>query len=97
MSENVEVQESEAQPSRRGRPRPQDVLQRDDRTLELLREGPKTRNELAEALGVKPDTAYLSLYRLRRAGQVEKIHGEGAEGVEDAKGRGFKWQIVATA
>lgn len=99
MSENVETQEateSEAK-TRRGRPRPQEVMQRDERVRELLASGPKTRNELATALSVDPNTAYLSIFRLRRAGQVEKVRVEYTENGEngEAKTRSrFAWQLV---
>lgn len=57
---------------RRGRPRSDDTLKRDASVLEQLRAGEKTREELATALDETPNLVYLSLYRLRRSGQVER-------------------------
>ena len=68
---------------RRGRPRPPEVEARDLRVVELLTEGPKTRNQLTEVLGVKPGIAYLSIYRLRREGRVEKVRVQVTENNED--------------
>lgn len=38
----------------------------------LAASGPQTRNEVAERFGIKPSEAYLSLFRLRKAGLVVK-------------------------
>lgn len=59
--------------ARRGRPRPEDTIERDDRILELLsKRGPHTRNEIAERLGISFSLTYLALDRLRRAGRVKR-------------------------
>lgn len=58
---------------RRGRPRPPETLERDGQVLQLLeRMGPLTRNDLAEALGIAPQLAYLALSRLAREGKVKR-------------------------
>jgi len=62
----------EAKSSRRGRPRPQDVITRDEAVLNVLvkSRAPMTREQLATELGAQPSHVYLSLYRLRRDGHV---------------------------
>lgn len=55
----------------RGRPRPQETIDRDIRILKHLRsEGARTRNQLAEDLGLSKTKTYLALDRLRRQGLV---------------------------
>ena len=55
----------------RGRPRPQETIERDRMILSLLRtDGPKPRNAIAEELGLDKTIVYLALDRLRRAGLV---------------------------
>lgn len=64
---------------RRGRPRPDETIERDEKVLKLLQEqGAQTRNDIAEALGMGTTIAYLSLDRLRRQGKVRKCAGTGA-------------------
>lgn len=60
-------------PTRRGRPRSQETIQRDETVLKTLGEGPKTKEQLVQELGVKDTHVYLSLWRLRRDGKVEKV------------------------
>ncbi len=56
---------------RRGRPRTEATIVRDNAVLRLLASGPRTTAELAAELNLgKPGIAYLSIYRLR--------HGEHA-------------------
>lgn len=55
----------------RGRPRPQETIERDRRVLEQLRaHGPQSRNDLADALGESRSLVWLSLNRLRNDGLV---------------------------
>lgn len=55
----------------RGRPRPQETIERDFKILEYLKSsGPKTRNQLAEDLDLSKTKTYLALDRLRRQGLV---------------------------
>lgn len=72
---------------RRGRPRPLDTLERDERVLELLRTaGPLTTAEIAEKLQLEGKSiAYLSVYRLSRSGKVAKSTGENAKN---------KWEVA---
>ncbi len=59
----------------RGRPRPAETIERDEKVLALLRRNPDglTRNAIAEALDVNTSVTWLALDRLRRAGAVEKV------------------------
>lgn len=55
----------------RGRPRPAETVERDRRILAYLAKGgpdggPKSRNQIAEDLGLDKTIVYLSLARLRR-------------------------------
>lgn len=62
------------EPTRRGRPRSQETITRDDAVVAALREGgAKTRAQLTDELGVESSLVYLALWRLSRAGRVEKI------------------------
>ena len=66
----------------RGRPRPQETIERDAAVLAHLRlNGPLTRNQLAESLGLSLSHTYLSLSRLREAGQVRICGGASEESV----------------
>jgi predicted Rossmann fold nucleotide-binding protein DprA/Smf involved in DNA uptake len=65
--------EGDATSSRRGRPRDQSVIERDQRVLEALQPGEsKTKSQIAADLGLEPNTVYLSLWRLHKNGQVER-------------------------
>jgi predicted Rossmann fold nucleotide-binding protein DprA/Smf involved in DNA uptake len=66
-------------PARRGRPRAQETISRDEKVLVALTNEPKTKNVLVEELGMKPSAVYLSLYRLRRDGHVEKVNEHGVD------------------
>lgn len=73
-----EAPEASAAPAnRRGRPRPQSTIGRDDQVLELLRsEGPMTKKEIGAKLGWEDKIVYGSLWRLRHYGnQAEKVAG----------------------
>lgn len=59
-------------PMKRGRPRPQSTINRDAELLSLLLDGKaRSRQDIAVALNVTGNTAYLALRRLRALGQVE--------------------------
>lgn len=61
--------------ARRGRPRPQETLERDAQILKILR-GRKTglsREALVEQLGIKSTLVYLSLSRLAAEGSIERV------------------------
>jgi hypothetical protein len=60
-------------PARRGRPRAQETINRDDVVLKALGDGPQTKEQLVQKLGLKDTHVYLSLWRLRRDGKVEKV------------------------
>lgn len=59
--------------ARRGRPRAQETINRDDAVLRALGDGPLTKEALVQKLGLKDTHVYLSLWRLRRDGKVEKV------------------------
>lgn len=60
----------------RGRPRPQETVRRDNLVRQHLSiNGPMTRNQLAESLGLSLSLTYLSLSRLRVAGLVRICGG----------------------
>ena len=61
---------------RRGRPRPAETIERDQRIHELLAAGSKSRGQLAQETGLTTDLVALALSRLRRAGHVRQcLHG----------------------
>lgn len=69
-------------PNRRGRPRSQDTLARDEAVINALRDGgPRTREQLAADLGVQSSLVYLALWRLSHTDppQVEKVAEAGAQ------------------
>lgn len=57
---------------RRGRPRSADTIERDKRVLAALQSGPRTKEQLVEELQLRPELIYLSLWRLKRDGTVER-------------------------
>jgi DNA-binding transcriptional regulator LsrR (DeoR family) len=64
----------------RGRPRPQETIDRDAAVLAHLRlTGPQTRNQLAESLGVERSRIWLSLDRLRKDGLVQVDNASGGQ------------------
>lgn len=64
---------------RRGRPRSEDALGRDNAVLAALGEGVKTREQLATEINQPGGLTYLSLYRLRKEGKVQRFEGEGVK------------------
>lgn len=79
--------ENEAASARTGRPRPSEVVERDQRVLDYLlamrnEDGTfqgKSREEVAEALGLEGKQVYLSFYRLKRDGKIAKGGAVGAQ------------------
>ena len=68
----------------RGRPRPQETVERDNAVLALVSKQPMTRNQLHRALDMEPGTeikVYLSLRRLRAQRLVRTCLGTGANTV----------------
>lgn len=66
----------------RGRPRPQETIDRDARVLKYLTDhGATSRNALADALGEDRSKTWLALDRLRQAGLVRicASAGEGSD------------------
>lgn|SRR5512139_554758 len=61
---------------KRGRPRPQETIDRDNKILGLLHEhGKCTRYMLVDQTGLPQSQVYLSLSRLRRKGLVDFVGG----------------------
>lgn len=73
----TEVAETEAAAKTPGRPRPQETQERDRRVFDHLIGG-KTVEAIATELGLERKLAYLSLYRLRREGLVQRARENGA-------------------
>ena len=69
----------------RGRPRPAETIERDNKILALLKANPEgmARNEIAKEMGLNKSVTYLSLDRLRRQGLAEKISPEGSQADKD--------------
>jgi predicted Rossmann fold nucleotide-binding protein DprA/Smf involved in DNA uptake len=61
---------------RRGRPRPEATIERDQQVYAALEAGPKTKKELAEATALPANQVYLSIYRLRKSNQIKKVEGK---------------------
>lgn len=60
-----------AEKAQRGRPRPDTTVRRDATIRAFLTEhGAKSRNDIAESLGITPQLTYLALARLSMAGLV---------------------------
>lgn len=58
---------------RRGRPRPQENIERDEVIFALLKDkGPLARNDVSEQTGLTVSLTYLALDRLRRARRVRR-------------------------
>lgn len=64
---------ADAASGRRGRPRDPGVIERDERVLGALSSTEaKTKSQIAGELGLEPSVVYLSLWRLHKAGRVER-------------------------
>jgi hypothetical protein len=72
----TEAPVTEATETRKGRPRPSDTIERDQRVFDTLTE-PLTREGLSERLAMEPKLVYLSLWRLRRDGRVVRDRRDG--------------------
>lgn len=67
---------SMSEAKRRGRPRSQETIDRDEAILELLRTaGPLSRREISERLGIVWSQTYLALERLRNEEKVKPCGG----------------------
>jgi site-specific DNA-cytosine methylase len=60
-----------------GRPRPQETRDRDEAVYAALTE-PKSREQLVAETNIEPKLVYLSLYRLRRDGRIQRTREGGA-------------------
>lgn len=59
-----------ADSGRRGRPRPDEVVSRDELVFDAVGSDKLTRKQVAELTGIKESHVYLSLLRLRNAGRL---------------------------
>jgi len=66
--------------AKKGRPRPDVTIQQDEQAFNALAGDGLTKDELATAIGVESNKAYLSLYRLRRDGRIHKTKVAGKTG-----------------
>lgn len=62
--------------AKRGRPRPQEVIDRDEKVYEAIPADGATRDEIADETGYELSEVYLSLFRLKRDGWVERVPNE---------------------
>lgn len=69
VDENTSTTES----NRRGRPRPDAVIERDNGVFDIVAasDEPMTRKQIAEITGIKESHVYLSLLRLRNDGRLQ--------------------------
>jgi predicted RNA polymerase sigma factor len=74
-----------AQRPARGRPRPAETIERDQKILALLKDHPTglPRNEIAELMGIDRVKTYLSLDRLRKQGLADKSKPETSQADKD--------------
>jgi site-specific DNA-cytosine methylase/predicted transcriptional regulator len=95
MSEDVNVENTseagapvEAPASnRRGRPRPEETIERDEVVLKVLEREPSTKVKIAEETGRRESEVYLSLHRLQKAGLIQRARTGGLH----------LWQVTAPA
>lgn len=87
---NTEATTSAEETKRKGRPRPEATIARDEQVLSLVAgagANGMTRSQIADDLQVDGNTAYLSLFRLRQAGKVSRVRN----------GTDHVWVVVDTA
>jgi predicted Rossmann fold nucleotide-binding protein DprA/Smf involved in DNA uptake len=70
----------ETAPRPRGRPRPDDVVARDEAVFEYVTSEPISTQDIAEATEIQRSHVYLSLYRLRDTGRVQRVPNESGTG-----------------
>lgn len=79
--EGTEIVENAVENSKSGsgRPRPQATIDQDAKVLEALSNAPEglTKEQLAAALDIPANKAYLSLWRLKRDGAIHKTNAGG--------------------
>lgn len=71
---------------RRGRPRPTETIERDDQIHQLLRQGARSRGQLAQETGLTTDLVALALRRLQRDGRAQQC----------LQGGVIVWSVVGT-
>lgn len=83
----TEVAAPETTETSKGRPRPQETVERDQRVFDALAMQGLSREAISTAVQVKPNLVYLSLWRLKRDSRVERVRHDG----------NWVWQRVAGA
>lgn len=63
--------------TKRGRPRPLEVIERDRTILSFIKQRPYSRNELCQKTGLSGSLVWLSLDRLRKGGEAKPCRGFG--------------------
>lgn len=61
----------------RGRPRPAETIERDDRILALLANRPMSRGQIAQEIGITTDQVRMAMRRLREASRVRQCLRDG--------------------
>lgn len=65
--------------ARKGRPRSPETIARDGAIMSLLAGGPRSRNAIAEALGISKSLTSIAINRLKDAGLVRRcVSDDGA-------------------
>lgn len=64
--------------ARRGRPRPVETIERDERIYKLIADGTGSRSALARATGLDRPTVALCVQRLKKAGRIRTCADGGA-------------------
>ncbi|MFC8423921.1 hypothetical protein ACFUN7_24100 [Streptomyces sp. NPDC057236] len=67
----------EQQTVRRGRPRPAETIERDERIHTLLAGGARSRGQIAQETDLSTDLVHLALRRLQRDGRVRQCLQDG--------------------
>lgn len=78
MTDVTEAPASTEEQARRGRPRPAQTIERDQQVFDKIGENGSTRDELVKVFAegespLSPAAVYLSLYRLRTAGRIQRV------------------------
>lgn len=76
QGEEVNVADTKEETRPRGRPRSPEAQARDDEALKVItkaKDAGATREDVADALSITPQLAYLSIWRLAKAGKVAKF------------------------
>lgn len=76
---DVATTEAPPEDGRKGRPRPTETVERDQKIFDALESGGLSRAAIAARTGIEANLVYLSLWRMKRDNRVEPIRHEGAQ------------------